>query len=360
MRMKLVVAAWGEPTDEKVWSKTPSILVKMLQERGVNVSTFNLRQFENLFMRFFSLLFRKIFRLRIMTRSCIVRYYYQHKFDAFVHNNKGKKILYIAEHCSKRPYPDVEQYVYMDSVLRPYYIYDEQTSDFAKNQLSSYEKIDRKSLASMNKIFTQNQWTKDFIVKEYGINKDKVLNIHFGVNLKPLMSKKDYSKNLLLIVLRKGTERLKGLNLLLEAFPLVRKSCPTAELAVVGTIGPEIEGVLYYYNQPRETTVELFAKCTLYTMPALFEPNGITYLEALANKTPIVGLNRFAFPEFAGYGQYGFIVDNADKHSLSQTIIKALSDKHNLEVMGIKGQEYVLSNFSWDKTISSIIDNINN
>ena len=70
-----------------------------------------------------------------------------------------------------------------------------------------------------------------------------------------------YSKDLLLIVLRKGTERLKGLNLLLEAFPIVRKSCPTAELAVVGTTGPEIEGVQYYYNQPRETTVELFKKC---------------------------------------------------------------------------------------------------
>ena len=275
-------------------------------------------------------------------------------------NNKEKKILYIAEHCCKRPYPDVEQYVYMDSVLRPYYIYDEQTSEFAKKQLSSYEKIDRQSLSSMNMIFTQNQWTKDFIIKEYGINKNKVINIHFGVNLKPLMSKKDYSKDLLLIVLRKGTERLKGLNLLLDAFPLVREACPTAELAVVGTNGPDVEGVQYYYNQPRETTVELFKKCTLYTMPALFEPNGITFLEALANKAPIVGLNRFAFPEFAGYGKYGFIVDNADKFSLSQTIISALSDKQKLEIMGIKGQEYVLSNFSWDKTVSSLIDNINN
>ena len=94
-------------------------------------------------------------------------------------------------------------------------------------------------------------------------------------------------------------------------------------------------------------------------MPALFEPNGITYLEALANKAPIVGLNRFAFPEFAGYGKYGFIVDNADKDLLAHTIIDALSDKQRLEIMGIKGQEYVISNFSWDKTVSSLICNIN-
>lgn len=357
--MKITITAWGDPTDEQVWSKTPSILVKMLQERGVKVSTFNLRQFETPFMKFFSMLVRKIFRVRIMTRSFIVHYYYQHKFDVFVQNNKGKKILYLAEHCSKRSYLDVEQYVYMDSVLRPYYIYDDQTSDFARKQLASYEKIDRQSLMSMKKIFTQNQWTKDFLVKNYGISEDKVINAHFGVNLKPLMIDKDYSKDLLLIVLRKGTEKRKGLNLLLEAFPIIRQSFPTVKLAVVGTDGPEIEGVQYYYNQSRETTVELFKKCTLYTMPALFEPNGITYLEALANKAPIVGLNRFAFPEFAGYGEYGFIVDNADKFSLSQTIITALSDKRKLEIMGKKGQEYVLSNFSWGKTVSSIINNMN-
>ena len=68
-----------------------------------------------------------------------------------------------------------------------------------------------------------------------------------------------------------------------------------------------MDGVTYYYNEPRSKTVELLQKATLYVMPAIREPNGITYLEALANKTPIIGLNRFAFPEFCGYGEYGFI-----------------------------------------------------
>lgn len=358
MRMKLVVASWGEPTNEKTWSKTPSILVSMLKDRGVEVSSFNLCQFETFLVKIFTKILRKLFVIRILPKSFLVHYYYERKFDDFVQNNKDKKILFVSEHCSKRAYSGVEQYVYIDAVLRPICLYDDKTSNFAKKQLPSYETVDKRSLASMTKIFTQNQWTKDFIVKEYGINKDKVINIHFGVNLLPLTSNKDYSKNLLLIVLRKGTERLKGLKLLLEAFPKIKQSVPTAELAVVGTKGPKIKGVRYYYKQPRETTVALFKECTLYTMPALFEPNGITYLEALANKAPIVGLNRFAFPEFAGYGKYGFIVDNADKDLLANTIIEALSDKKKLEIMGINGQQYVLSNFSWDKTVSSILENI--
>lgn len=43
-------------------------------------------------------------------------------------------------------------------------------------------------------------------------------------------------------------------------------------------------------------------------MPSRNEPNGITYLEALANKTPFVALNRYAAPEFAGYGEWSFCV----------------------------------------------------
>lgn len=354
MMKKTIIAAWGEPTDERVWSKTPSILIDYLKENGINYGTFNLKTFENPIVRFFSRLISKLFRIRIMTRSFVVYHYYSKKYDDFIKGQISNKILFIAEHCSKYRYADVEQFVYMDSVLRPYYKYDAQTSSFAKKQLSQYEKYDRSSLMAMTKIFTQNQWTRDFLVNEYLIDPSKVFNVHFGVNLTPFWGDKDYEQNLLLIVLRKGVERLKGLNLLLDAFPLIKASLPTVKLAVVGTKGPEIEGVEYYYDKPRNVTVELFKRCTLYTMPALFEPNGITYLEALANKAPIVGLNRFAFPEFSGYGMHGFIVQNADAKELANVVLDALSDKARLHVMGIMGQKYVLSHFSWDKTFAKI------
>lgn len=357
---KIVVAAWGNPKDEKVWSKIPSILVKRFYADDERLETFNLQSFETSWMKFISKLISILFRLRIMTRSFCVHHFYEKKYDGFIQKHTGDKILFIAEHCSKRSFKNVDQYVYMDSVLRPYYKFDEETSLFAKLQLPLYEKCDKRSLMSMTKIFTQNQWTKDFLVNEYSIDENKVFNVHFGVNLKPLETEKNYDENLLLIVLRKGTERLKGLDLLLEAFPLVKKVISNARLAVVGTEGPNIDGVDYYYNQPRNVTINLFERSTLYTMPALFEPNGITYLEALANKTPIVGLNRFALPEFTGYGKFGFIVDQADKNELAKVIISALSDKDKLKQMGDDGQKYVMSNFSWDKTYKAIKKEMNN
>lgn len=91
-------------------------------------------------------------------------------------------------------------------------------------------------------------------------------------------------------------------------------------------------------------------------MPALREPNGITYLEGLANKAPIVGLNRFAFPEFSGNGEWGFICNNDDPQELADTIIKALSDKETLKIMGEKGQKFVIENYNWDKVVNNMID----
>ncbi|MCS2966996.1 glycosyltransferase [Bacteroides ovatus] len=86
------------------------------------------------------------------------------------------------------------------------------------------------------------------------------------------MERKNYDDNLLLIVLRKGTEYYKGLLLLIDAFDIVKEKVSNAKLAIVGT--DEVrsqEGVTYYHNKSRETTVELFKRCTLYTMPALAE-----------------------------------------------------------------------------------------
>ena len=69
---KIVIAAWGEPTDDKVWSKTPSILVKRFLDDDVDLETFNLQSFETSWVKFLSKLISKVFRLRIMTRSFLV------------------------------------------------------------------------------------------------------------------------------------------------------------------------------------------------------------------------------------------------------------------------------------------------
>ena len=262
----------------------------------------------------------------------------------------------MGEQCIKhRQRVNGKLYAYLDRVVGVMAEYDEDKRLGKKWYLKHYLENDKKSLSSMDHIFTQNDWSRNELIEKYGIPDDKVSNVGFGINLLGYQGEKNYDNHEMLIVLREGTEHYKGLDLLLGAFEIAKAKFPDLKLNVVGTNYKEIPGVNYYYNKDRDLTISLFQKCSLYVMPALLEPNGITYLEALANKAPTIGLNRFAFPEFCGYGQYGFIVNEATANCVADAIIKAYSDTDTLKKMGSEGQKFVLENYTWRKTTDKIL-----
>jgi glycosyltransferase involved in cell wall biosynthesis len=138
---------------------------------------------------------------------------------------------------------------------------------------------------------------------------------------------------------------------LLAALPEIRRTMPDVELAVVGVqLDPCPPGVTCYFNQPREKTIELMRAATLFAMPALCEPNGIVYPEALASNTPVLGLDRLAFPEFAGGGKYGFIVKEPDAGQCARAVLDAFSDPQRLRRMGEEGQKFAVENYRWERT----------
>lgn len=220
--------------------------------------------------------------------------------------------------------------------------------------MALFTKETKKYIDRLKLVFSFNEWTRRSLIEDFNIEEKKVVNVGFGANLNPYQGPKDYSNKEILIVLRRGLEKNKGLLLLLEAFKEAFKKDPAIKLSVVGTTLEKIEGVTYYEGYPREKTIELFQQASLFAMPALFEPNGMVYIEALACKTPILGLNRLAFPEFSGYGKYGFIVDE-NRDNIAQVILEALNKPELLRTMGEEGQIYVSGRFDWDIVIKKIL-----
>ena len=359
--MKIALLTRGGFDNPKIWSGTPStIFRKMEQIENVQITTADMelpRGFRGLYYH----------------SLCSVFFFMYHTHDFLLRPIFGCILRHIFKKIGKQDYTLQINDYYIPDFLRKYgkhaiYI-DAHRPDWWKELCKGDKRILRdtytkdfnhatkKSLLNADLIFTQNEWTRQGMIRDFGINPDIIFNVRFGVNLQPLFEEKDYSKNMMLIVLREGFEEPKGLNLLLKAFPLVRKQVKNVELAVVGSsVGKGIEGVTNYVNQPREVTVKLFKECTLYVMPALAEPNGITYLEALANKVPIVGLNRYALPEFTGNGEWGFLCENEEPKELANVIVKALSDKIRLKGMGEKGQKFVIENYNWDMVIANMIN----
>jgi glycosyltransferase involved in cell wall biosynthesis len=212
-----------------------------------------------------------------------------------------------------------------------------------------------KYIERTERVFTFNEWTKNSLETDFKVNNSKITNIGFGANLNPYYGKKDYSNGLILIVLRKGLEVNKGLYLLRDAFRIAKQKNHNLKLAVVGTSLEPEEGIEYFGDCPREKTIELFQTASLYAMPSLFEPNGMVYIEALACKTPILGLNRLAFPEFCGHGKFGFIVE-PDKDIIATELLKAFENPTDIEIKGRSGQEFVLNRYRWDIVTKKILE----
>lgn len=228
---------------------------------------------------------------------------------------------------------------------------------YSKRYLTQFVHNTKKYSDRLKGIFTFNQWTKDSLVNDFKIAENKIFNVGFGANLNPYFGEKDYSNNLILTVLRRGTEHKKGLFLLLDAFELARSSNKKLRLAVVGTTNRKIDGVEYFEGYPREKTIELFREASLFAMPALFEPNGMVYPEALASRTPILGLDRCAFPEFSGYGKYGFIV-KAEAEDIAKKILFAFENPSLLKEKATEGQKFILGRYDWKVVVHEMLKKI--
>ncbi len=263
-------------------------------------------------------------------------------------------VLMIAEHCLTKEFARDKKYAcYIDTDFPMMAKLDANRGKMGYDYyIKNYDRYTRTSYELMDLIFTQNEWTRLSIIDRFQLDPQKVVNVRFGVNIKPLDGEKNYDNELLLIVLREHNAKVKGLDILVEALPLIRAERPNVRLAVVGNdIYNGVEGVDTYVGYPREKTQELFRESTLYVMPSRSEPNGITYLEALCNKTPFVALNRFATKEFSNSGEWSFLCETESVKELATTVLDALSNKSRLKAMGEKGQQFVLDNYRWEQVV---------
>lgn len=363
--MKLCIITQEDAREPQTWSRTPLSVIECMEKENVCIENlsylgkihhYGLGKIKSIYSKIFysyGNCFRDPFPLWYRIHS--------HFFEKEMRKYDSDAFLFMGEQCLKnKKNIKGKVYVYLDRIIGEIAKYEEDTRKGKRKFINDYKKIDKKSLECMDHIFTLNDWCKKLLINSYGISEKRVTKVGVGINLIPFYGEKNYCNYKMLIVLRKGTEHYKGLDLLLDAFSIVKESIPNLTLHVVGTDYVKKDGVFYYFDQPRSVTVKLFQECSLYVMPALLEPNGTTYLEALANKTPIIGLNRFAFPEFCGYGKYGFIVNKPDTEELAKCIENAYKNPKLLKTMGDNGQNFVLKQFTWDNVTQSMLDVIKN
>ena len=200
----------------------------------------------------------------------------------------------------------------------------------------------------------------DELTSNYGIDPARITPVGSGMGgVVPYQGLKNYdSKKILCIA--KERHRDKGVHLLVEAFTKLRLSHPDAQLTIIGgqSIADELPvepGLTLTGRVSNEELANHLQEACLFAMPATNEPWGLVFLEALAQKVPLLGLRHNAFPEITADGQYGFMIDDPSPDAIARQMATALKTPNMLEQMGTAGQRHVMEYYTWRKTSERIL-----
>jgi len=148
----------------------------------------------------------------------------------------------------------------------------------------------------------------------------------------------------------------KGHRHLVAAMPAILRAAPNAWLAVVGE-GSQADalraqaadlGVAGHvvFTGRRDDVVALTADLTIAVMPSLREAQGISILEAMALRRPVVAAAVGGIPEVITDGVDGLLVPPADPAALAVAVVRLIRDPVLRERIAGAGYRTVVDRFS--------------
>ncbi len=156
----------------------------------------------------------------------------------------------------------------------------------------------------------------------------------------------------------------KGMDLLVEAVPMVLASFPEAKFIFIGS-GPDKDAVVrrahevgaahacvFIGSPPKAECVDLKRAVDIVAVPSRNEPFGIVVLEAWAAGKPVVATRAGGPSEFVWHGVNGFLVD-ANPGGLAHGIGSLLANHEHCRTLGTNGRRAVEEVFHWDNVAAS-------
>lgn len=209
-------------------------------------------------------------------------------------------------------------------------------------------------------IFTMSNHVRNSLLEQYHIAPKSVKCVFAGANVSQPDKSYPLSRYQSKKVLFVGVDwERKGGPQLLEAFKLLSKKHPDAQLDIVGCMpSVEIPNVKVWGRIPIEDVKRFYETGAIFCMPSKREPFGIVYLEAMAFKLPIVALNIGALPDFVEEGETGFLLQYKDIEGLSAKLTFLMENPAICQQMGEKGYRKFVGQYNWQQSVQSIKDYI--
>ncbi len=231
--------------------------------------------------------------------------------------------------------------------------------------------INGKTLRNASNVLVSNKDTEKIIIKEYNVISEKISIIPNGVDLSLFDISKQ--KNPKKIVFAGAMYYHRGLDILLEAIPIVLKKIPDAKFILLGS-GTELEKLKKIVSDNNlEKSVEFKGWIERDKIPENISDASIgigplrltdvtsralpiKVLEYMAVSLPIIAKKGTLPEDVLINEQNGYFIDGAE--DLAEKIILLLNEPKIVQNMGNESLNMV-QKFSWDNVVKNIIDIVN-
>ena len=359
--LKLNLCSIGDPRSPRTWSGTPSNIHAELARRGRAGEAFDVTlprwQWRALSLASVPLYGRfDVGRAPLRRHACAAR---AARLAAAAESAHTLHMGTLTLPFRKVP-AGQHHYLFCDSTWDLWSRHATNMERYTGRQVALFDRLERRCYEQVEHIFPISEYVRQNLIAHYGVPPGKVTVVGTGLGvIRPFTGVKDHAARRILFV-AKGRFEDKGGDLVMAAFAKARETDPGLRLTVVGS-----EHAMKYAGDPGVTVLgfiplgdlqALFDTHSLLLMPALNEPWGLVYLEAMACKMPIMGLARNSLPELSGHGRYGFVIDEADPAAIARMLVDAFADTARLKLMGEQAQARCLEQFTWARTVDRILE----
>lgn len=214
---------------------------------------------------------------------------------------------------------------------------------------------------------------RDKLDELYDFRSDNVTVIPPGVDVQTYrrvepgnkVQKEKFPKNYILCLSR--IDANKGHDLLLDAFDIVKKERADIALVIAGgspNPKPREQEVVASMRKiidekgmnsqvhiigyvPDKDMARLYQQAELFVLPSLFEPFGMTVLEAMACGTAVVASKFGGIQNVISSGVNGLLIDPSDPLQFAEAILSILNDSKFSMQLADAGHDTIQRSYSW-------------
>jgi len=226
-----------------------------------------------------------------------------------------------------------------------------------KRELQGLQKADH--------IIAVSGYTKNLLVREYGMPEDKITVLHNGTfNDRPLQRRIDdgTEKHPLVLFLGRLTVQ-KGVSYFIRAAQRVHELRPDVRFVVAGEgyLLPQLiqesfergiaDSMIFAGRVTNSEAKTLYKKASCFVMPSVSEPFGLVALEAITHGAPVVLSRQSGVSEVV---HNALLVDFWDTDKMADCILTVLREKPLRSEMRSQSKR-ILGNLTWHRQAGKIL-----